>query len=233
MNNIGIGIMCFGENYYFSHIKSKLNQFKDRKITCFILTDKPNNFFGFTGYSKITVIPYNRRLKSYHDKIILVKEILKNHNICILIDADTIINDYSIITDLENYNFKNGITYIDNLLSNRFKKEFIGEINLIAPDWIEYKKYVDNLLPTFVELETINEYFIVINKQGFKDDFFLQYEKLQVLRESCDVKRIKEVYAGGEGISIHIAAKLSEVDIQKDNELFNMLKDNVINVIKH
>lgn len=233
MNNIGIGIMCFGEDYYFQRIESKLNEFKDKKIKCYVLTNKPNNFFGFTGYSNINIIPYNRHLKSYHDKMILVKEILKNHNICILIDADIIINDYSVITDLKNYNFKDGITYVDNLLSNRFKKEFIGEINLIAPDWDEYKKYVDKLLPTFVELETINEYFIVINNQGFKDDFFLQYEKLQVLRESCDVKRIKEVYAGGEGISIHIAAKLSEVDIQKDNELFNLLKNNVINVIKH
>jgi hypothetical protein len=233
MNNIGIGIMCFGEDYYFQRIESKLNEFKDKKIECYVLTDKPNKFFGLTGYSNINIIPYNRHLKSYHDKMILVKEILKNHNICILIDADTIINDYSVITDLKNYNFKDGITYIDNLLSNRFKKEFIGEINLIAPDWDEYKKYVDKLLPTFVELETINEYFIVINNQGFKDDFFLQYEKLQVLRESCDVKRIKEVYAGGEGISIHIASKLSNVNIQKDNELFNMLKDNVINVVKH
>lgn len=225
--------MCFGEDYYFQRIESKLNEFKDKKIECYVLTDKPNKFFGLTGYSNINIIPYNRHLKSYHDKMILVKEILKNHNICILIDADTIINDYSVITDLKNYNFKDGITYIDNLLSNRFKKEFIGEINLIAPDWDEYKKYVDKLLPTFVELETINEYFIVINNQGFKDDFFLQYEKLQVLRESCDVKRIKEVYAGGEGISIHIASKLSNVNIQKDNELFNMLKDNVINVVKH
>ena len=53
------------------------------------------------------------------------------------------------------------------------------------------------------------------------------------MRESCDIRRIKEIYAGGEGFSIHIASKLSNVNIQKDNELFNMLKDNVINVVKH
>ena len=92
---------------------------------------------------------------------------------------------------------------------------------------------LDKSLPTFTELETINEYLIVFNNQGLKDDFFLQYEKLQVMRESCDIRRVKEIYAGGEGFSIHIASKLSNVDIQKDNELFNMLKDNVINVVKH
>jgi hypothetical protein len=226
MNNIGIGIMCFGDVSYFNSTKEKITNLKDIGIDCYILTDEPEQFTTKT-------IHYSRHLKSYHDKIILVKEILKYHNIAILIDADTIINDYSIINDLKNYKFKDGITYIDNLLSNKVNKEFIGEINLTAPDWDEYKKYVDKLLPTFTELETINEYFIVFNNQGLKDDFFLQYEKLQVMRESCDIRRVKEIYAGGEGFSIHITSKLSNVNIQKDNELFNMLKDNVINVLKH
>jgi hypothetical protein len=238
MNNIGIGIMCFGDVSYFNSTKEKVTNLKDIGIDCYVLTDEPEQFTSSSNwdnseYSCIKIIKYNRHLKSYHDKIILVKEILKYHNISILIDADTFISNYFFIEQLVNYKFKDGITYIDNLLSNKVNKEFIGEINLTAPDWDEYKKYVDKLLPTFTELETINEYFIVFNNQGFKDDFFLQYEKLQVMRESCDIRRVKEIYAGGEGVSIHIASKLSNVDIQKDNELFNMLKDNVINVVKH
>ena len=148
MNNIGIGIMCFGDVSYFNSTKEKVTNLKDIGIDCYILTDEPEQFTTKT-------IHYSRHLKSYHDKIILVKEILKNHDICILIDADTIINDYSIINDLKNYKFKNGITYIDNLLSNKVNKEFIGEINLTAPDWDEYTKYVDKLLPTFTELEAL------------------------------------------------------------------------------
>ena len=156
MNNIGIGIMCFGDVSYFNSTKEKVSNLKDIGIDCYVLTDDAEQFTTKT-------IHYSRHLKSYHDKIILTKEILKYHNIAILMDADTIINDYSIIYDLKNYKFKDGITYIDNLLSNKVNKEFIGEINLTAPDWDEYKKYTDKLLPTFTELETINEYFIVFN----------------------------------------------------------------------
>ena len=38
-------------------------------------------------------IEYNRDFKSYHDKIRLVKEILKHHNIAIIFDADVIIKN--------------------------------------------------------------------------------------------------------------------------------------------
>ena len=121
MNNIGIGMMCFGDDYYFQRIESKLNEFKERKIECYILTDKPNNFFGLTGHSNIIIIPYNRLIKSYHDKIILVKEILRYHNVAILIDADTLILDYSFIDDLINYPYKKGISYVESLLSHKIK----------------------------------------------------------------------------------------------------------------
>ena len=119
MNNIGIGIMCFGDVSYFNNTKEKVSKLKDIGIDCYILTDDTEQFTTKT-------IHYSRHLKSYHDKMILVKEILKYHNIAILIDADTFISDYSFIEQLVNYPYQNGITYVETLLSHKIKKEFIS-----------------------------------------------------------------------------------------------------------
>jgi hypothetical protein len=230
MNNIGIGIMCFGEDYYFSHIKSKLNQFKDRKITCFILTDKPDEF---VGYPNVHTILYTRKLKSYHDKILLVNKILDSKDICVLIDADILIKDYSIIETLENYQFKKGITYIDTLKNHRCKYEFIRDIQMNPEniDWYNYRKYVEKMYPDYNHLETIYEYLIVFNKDGFNDNFYSTYEKLQVLKEACELmSKERIVHGGAEGVSIHISAKVTNIQIQKDEELFELIKDKVQNI---
>ena len=68
MNNIGIGIMCFGDVSYFNNTKEKVSNLKDIGIDCYVLTDDTEQFTTKT-------IHYSRHLKSYHDKIILVKEI--------------------------------------------------------------------------------------------------------------------------------------------------------------
>ena len=39
MNNIGIGIMCFGDVSYFNSTKEKVTNLKDIGIDCYILTD--------------------------------------------------------------------------------------------------------------------------------------------------------------------------------------------------
>ena len=232
MNNIGIGIMCFGKDYYFQCIESKLNEFKDKKIECYVLTDKPNNFFGFTGYSNINIIPYNRHLKSYHDKIILVKEILKRHDIGILIDADIPILDYSFIDELINYPYQKGITYIETLLNHKIKKEFIKDIQMNNEDidWLNYKTYLQKIYPQYGDLETIYEYFLVFNKDGLKDNFFLLYEKLQSIKESCDIISGKKIVVGSaEGVSIQVSAKITDTQIQKDVVLFELVKDKIKN----
>ena len=218
MNNIGIGIMCFGDVSYFNSTKEKVTNLKDIGIDCYILTDNIEQFTTKTIY-------YSRHLKSYHDKIILVKEILKNHDICILIDADTLISDYSFIEQLVNYPYQNGITYVETLLSHKIKKEFIGDI-----DWLNYKTYLQKIYPQYGDLETIYEYFLVFNKEGLKDNFFLLYEKLQSIKEACDVMSGKKIVVGSaEGVSIQVAAKITDTQIQKDVVLFELVKEKIKN----
>jgi len=232
MNKIVIGIMCFGEDYYFSHIKSKLNQFKDRKITCLILTDKPDEF---VGYSNVYTILYTRKLKSYHDKMLLVKKILDWNDICVLMDADLLIKDYSIIDTLQNYQFKKGITYINTLKNHRCKFEYVKDIQMNPEniDWYNYRKYVENIYPQYNDLETIYEYFMVFNKDGFNDDFYSTYEKLQVLKEACELmSKERLIHGGAEGISIHVSAKVTNTQIQRDEDLFELINDKVQNINK-
>ena len=230
MNKIVIGIMCFGEDYYFNHVKSKLNQFRDRKITCFILTDKPNEF---VGYSNDYTIPYIRKLKSYHDKMLLVKKILDWNDLCILMDADLLLKDYSFIDTLLNYQFKKGIKYIDTLKNHRCNFEYISDIQMNPEniDWYNYRKYVEKVYPQYNDLETIYEYFMVFNKDGFNNDFLKSFETLQVLKESCEImSKERLVHGGGEGVSIHISAKITNTEIQRDKELFKLIKDKVQNI---
>lgn len=232
MNNIGFGIFCFGEEYYYKGTFDKIRNILNEGYHCYVLTDTPDEFTTKYSSSFLHVIQYDRNFKSYADKMILPKYILKKHDISILIDADTHVTDFTFLKKLKNYEFKNGITYIDTLLNHKSKREFVKD--LIQPtqvEWNNYYSYAESILPSFVEFETMWEYFLVINKNGFNQDtFYNHYEKLQIMKESCDVKLDKEVNGAGEGISIQISAKLSNTQIQKDLSLYEMLNDKMISI---
>jgi hypothetical protein len=71
----------------------------------------------------------------------------------------------------------------------------------------------------------------VINKDGFNQtSFYNHYEKLQLAKEFCDLPMNKEINGAGEGISVQIASKLSETSIERDFDLYNLLKDKMISV---
>jgi hypothetical protein len=164
--------------------------------------------------------------------MILPKRILEIHDYCILIDADTHIKDYSFLKTLKKYQFKNGISYIDTLKNHSANREFVKElINPESPEWNSYHTYANKIFPSYGEFETMWEYFLVINKVGFKiTQFYNQYEKLQLAKEFSDLHLNKEINGAGEGISIQISAKLSDSDIQRDMELYEMLKDNMLSI---
>ena len=226
MNNIGFGLFCFGEEYYYKGTKEKIKELLNVGLSVYVLTDKPEEFTG------VTVIQYDRHLKSYSDKMILPKHILKNHDICILLDADTHVTDYSFLEQLKTYNFKKGITYVDTLLNHKARKEFVKElVNETNPEWKTYVDYATILYPQFIEHETIWEYFLVINKDGFDNDsFYYYYERLQLVKEYSDLPLRKEINGAGEGISIQISCKFANIELQRDIELYNLLEGKMISI---
>lgn len=232
MNNIGFGIFCFGEDYYYRGAEEKINNILNAGYHCYILTENTEYFTKKYTPSFVHIIEYNRSFKSYADKMILPKHILKNHDICILIDADTFIKNYSFLNDLENYNFKEGISYIDTLLNHNAKREFVKDlINKDSDEWKPYVNYITTLYPNYGNFLTMWEYFLIINKKGFNSkDFYHHYERMQLAKEYSDLSFKKDIGGAGEGISIQASCKLSNTPIERDIELYDLLKYKMISV---
>jgi hypothetical protein len=228
MNNIGFGIFCFGEEYYYKGTVEKINNILNGGYHCYILTE--NTDFFTKKYTPSFVHVF----ESYSDKMGLPKHVLKNHDICILIDADTHIKDYSFLDDLRHYNFKEGISFIDTLLNHRAKREFVKDlINKDSDEWKRYVDYVTTLYPNYGNLVTMWEYFLVINKNGFNlKEFYHNYERLQLVKEYSDISLKKEVVGAGEGISIQVSGKLSNTNVGMDLELYNLLKNKMVSINK-
>jgi hypothetical protein len=235
MVNIGFGIFCFGEEHYYKGTIEKINNIINFDYDCFILTENIDYFKeAFINTEYIHFCHYDREYKSYHDKMSLVNIVLKNHDIVILIDADTYIKDYSFLSDLRGFNFKEGITYIDTLLNHNARRKFVKElINKESDEWKPYINYVSKLYPDFGEFETMWEYFLIINKNGFNSKkFYYFYERLQLAKEFSDLPYKKVVNGAGEGISIQVAGKLSETNVERDLILYDMLKNKMTSLSK-
>lgn len=224
MNNIGIGIMCFGDEYYHTGAQEKIEAFTRLGLPIYVLTDRPEL------YASVFITEYNRDVKSYHDKMLLVKLILKRHDIAILIDADLHIHNFDILRELTTYEFQKGITYIDTMGSHLLQKNYIGEFDMSQLEWAYYKAYLNYIYPQHNELETIWEYLLIVNKDGLNDDFFKEYEKLQIAKEFSELTLNKEIIGPGEGMSIAVASKITNTIIQRDLLLYNKLKDNLVNI---
>ena len=234
MNNIGFGIFCFGEKYYFNGTVEKINKIINEGYECYILTDDPDFFNLRYRQTHVHIFEYDRSYKSYSDKMRLPKKILKNHDISILIDADTHITDYSFLNNLKTYNFKKGISYIDTLLNHRANREFVKDlINENGEEWKSYINYIKSLCPNYGDFATIWEYFLIINKDGFNsNDFYHYYEKLQLAKEFSDLNLKKDVNGAGEGISIQASCELSNTNIERDMELYDIIKDKMVSISK-
>ena len=234
MDHIGFGIMCFGEEKYFRGTVEKIDKLEELGYRTYILTDNPSFFFKRYWGRKVDIIPYNRNYKSYYDKVSLVKTIHESHDIAILLDADLHVIDYSLFKKLAKYDFNSGVSYVDTLLNHTAKFKTVGDIPMGADEWIEYKKYVTQIYPQVNEIETLWEYFIVFNKEGFDSDkFFNTYEKLQVVKEFCDVKLDKDVSGAGEGISVSVSCLVNDIPISLDKRLVTLTTNTLKPITRH
>lgn len=234
MNNIGFGVFCFGEEYYYKGTVEKINNILNAGYHCYILTEDTEYFTKKYTPSYVHVLKYDRTFKSYSDKMLLPKDVLKYHDICILIDADTHIKDYSFLDDLRHFNFKEGISFIDTLLNHNAKREFVKDlVNKDSDEWKPYIEYVTKLYPNYGDFKTMWEYFLIFNKKGFiLNEFYHHYERLQLAKEYSDLSSKKDVNGAGEGISIQVSGKLSNTNVERDLELHNLLKNKMVSINK-
>ena len=234
MNKIGFGIFCFGDEYYFNGTLDKIKHILDNDLHCHILTDNVEFFTTKYSSSFLHIHHYHRECKSYSDKIILVKKILKHNDICIILDADSKIQDGNIFNDLKTYKFKNGITYISTLLNHPCKKNYIEEFDLYSDEWRPYTNYARTKYSAINRLETIWEYFLVFNKFGFNNkNFYIEYEKLQIAKEYSDIQKKDITIGAGEGMSIMVSAMISNTPIQRDENLFELLNNRLLPISKN
>ena len=234
MNKIGFGIFCFGDEFYFNGTLDKIKDISDNGYHCHILTDNVEFFNTKYSSSFLHIHHYHRDCKSYSDKIILVKKILKHNDICIILDADSKIDDNDIFQDFKNYNFKSGVSYISTLVNHSCKKNYVEEFDLYGDEWRPYTNYARTKFPPFNRMETIWEYFLVFNKFGFNDKvFYIEYEKLQIAKEYSDIQKKDVTIGAGEGMSIMVSAKISDTPIQRDEELYELLKNRLIPISKN
>ena len=229
MNDIGFGILCFGEDFYFDGAREKMKNIIDKGFSCYVLTDNRSKFIF--DFKSTDILLYDRACKSYYDKMLLPKHILKFHDICILIDADTHITDYSFLNDLKTYKFEKGISYVDVLLNHPERKQIVKELDMNSREWKYFHDKALSMDSTFVWYELMWEYFLVINNDGFNQkEFFKPYETLQIAKEYGDSFSNKEVNGNGEGIAISIAAKVSGTPCQRDLTLYLLVGDKMESV---
>lgn len=220
--SIAIGLFCFGKDKYFRQTKEKIETIKKYGIDCFVLTDKPEVFEPLG----VNVIPYIRKYKSYHDKLLLVKRLIRSYETTILMDVDIVIKNEQIFEYIQTYEFKYGITYIETLENHRVKSKTIGDINMSESEWDLYRVHLEKNVKNYQNMETVWEYFTVFNKVGFNyDRFFDVYEEFQVVKEYCDLSLKKDVRGAGEGVSMMVASKLSDTDIQRDEFLYDTISE--------
>jgi len=230
MNKIGFGIFCFGDDYYYNGAFKKIISILNCNYSCYVLTEQPDRF---VDYPNVITITYVRSIKSYHDKMILPKYILKECDICILLDADINIIDCSFLDDLNNFNFKKGISYPFTLKNHKTNAEFIKDLNLYTSEWRDYMLFADNIIPNFKEFSTIWENFLIINKNGFDYNFYNTYEKLQIVKENLDLRFNKKINGNGEGVSIMISAKYNNINIEQDLELLELINNKMIDISRN
>ena len=234
MENIGFGIMCFGKDLYFKGTEEKLKNILEKGYKCYVLTDDTEYFLKKFWGMGLELIPYKRNYKSFYDKVSLFKNIHEHHDIAVLLDADLHITDYSLFDKLSKYDFKEGVSYVDTLWNHTAKFKTVGDIPMGSDEWFEYKKYVTSIYPNVDSVETIWEYFIVFNKKGFhQENFFSEYEKLQVVKEFCDVKLNKEVSGAGEGVSVSVSCLKNNIPIELDRRLMTITERSLKPITRH
>lgn len=235
MEYVGYGMLCFGNQKYFKGVDQKIQLISlNENRPIFILTDNVDYFEKYNHLPNFHSISYTKSVKSYHDKVSLIKYIHRHARVGILLDADLHITDETIFDLLDDYHFMNGISYIDTLINHPAKFKTVADVDMNFEEWESYRNYVELICPEYKEFETIWEYFIAFNRRGIIDQSIYEwYERCQIAKDFSDLRYRKEISGAGEGISLSIASHITKTPIQRDNDLYEKLRGGLKPITRH
>ena len=219
---VSFAFLCFGDRYYFNGTHDKLTRIARAHDTV-ILTDDPS-FFESREYAVLPrIIEYERNPKSYHDKIIPVREALRSSDVCVFIDSDVIVKDWGFLDMLDSYDFQPGISYIQTLADNILMKSKFGELQTDSVMWKGFVDHCIEIYPGLMDSTLVWEYFMTFTAADMNDGFYETYRALQTIKEACDSEAGNRILGPGEGVTMTVAASLNSVPMGHDTILMNAL----------
>lgn len=225
MNNFAFCTIVYGEKY--TKLSQKLiSQITDLGHTIYVLTDDPD---GLPNNEKIIKVPYTKPYFSFHEKLVIVKECLKEFETAIFLDSDVVLLN---IFDLDFFNtispglhifatFGNiGSTFFsddhppcpfDGARNTKYGQQGLELVNKLG---YKYKKQYHKEVNNQDYLEHFLEGRWVLKKDNGKEQKFLDiWESLVPFCENFDIDLgYTKTIGAGEGAVMSLAAYNSGIN---------------------
>jgi hypothetical protein len=221
--NFIIATVAVGEKYIRRTMKLIADVTKVINVDFVVLTDQPTLFNSFEN---VTTINYDRPIFSYHDKRLVLKKGFENYDYVLLMDADHEVREPNFLTELNNLDLENNI-YPQVLWKHPADcsfENFIEGNTFRAPYGLEYKDFCETNNLNIDGVILIQESFIIFKKNDEIEKFFSIWEMLAEFCEQKDMERNQGILGYGEGYSISVAAKNSNLIINEDSIIHHFAK---------
>lgn len=245
MSNFAFCTIAYGEKY-IELSKTLISQIVNFGEKIFVYTDDVTQF---ESNENVVLISYKKEYFSFHEKITIVRECLKDYNTAVFLDCDVVLQDIENLSFLEdvkpglhifatfgsigNTFFSDDICFTDNpkTRNTKYGKEgmdFVSKLNY------NYKKVYHPEVGNKDFIEHFLEGRWILKKDEGKEEVFLNiWEGLQFFCEEFDIRHgYLGTIGAGEGAAMSIACYNSEITYNTLGTITNIFNKHFVSNYK-
>lgn len=221
--NFTIGTVAVGVKHIRRAIKLITDVTKVIDVHFVVLTDEPSIF---NGLKNITLIKYDKPIFSYHDKRLVLEKAFEEYEYVLLMDADHEVRDENFLNEITNLDLEFDL-YPQVLWKHPADcsfENFIEGKTFRAPYGLEYRTFCESNNLNVEDVILIQESFIIFKRSENTKTFISIWEKLAKFCEEKDTERNQGILGYGEGYSIGVAAKNSNLVVKEDHIIHHIAR---------